>query len=314
MTLNDANEIVKILQSINENSLFAIGGRQSLISQNILKAYRPINDIDLNVIIPPGRPFPLSNISDCFSAIRNRLRSYYKEFNCSVAIGDLGIAYNEGEEEVEVGGEMGDFFDPPIVHNCNDVFVSVVIKIVPKPPTPTVIPQNGLKFVASFDDQSWQLPGGWPTYTTTITTAGSIVSGTDDLTSSSSYTPPAYEVIGDDIYLEDNMNSIIRLGELVLNNSGEIKIDLFPLYATFPTNKLKIIDDQFYVAPYVILKAKQKYCRNPRTRIDEFNKHLCDLYESFKSTPIKGLNYPEDIKNLHEARTIMAEAITTKKQ
>lgn len=122
-------------------------------------------------------------------------------------------------------------------------------------------------------------------------------------TTAQHYVPPVPMTSEDEVRSMVITANIVKLGELILKNGGNIKIDLFPMQTELPTNKIKIIGGNVFVAPYVILKAKQKYCRDPKTSTEMYLKHLYDLERSFEAVRIKGINYPEDIMLLKSLRT-----------
>lgn len=64
----------EILDNIFENDIaFSLGGYQSLIKQNILKEFRPINDIDVNIII--------DNAATAGELIQDRIEGYFRNFS-----------------------------------------------------------------------------------------------------------------------------------------------------------------------------------------------------------------------------------------
>lgn len=325
MTLNDANEISSILQLFLERDiLFAIGGRQSLIIQKVLKDLRPIGDIDLNVIIGPDRGFPMSTVEYGFRAVQRALRSHYKDLNCNVEVGGLRQSgYGEGGDSDDDADDDNEGID---TKSGDDAFLSISITMAPKPPKVTRTPTSAgieLKWIDPFMEAP--IVRGLSDFVTTTNAASTVQftsTGTDwvdfgvtsrqQVVSEPAYTytklsardvwPPYLATSFEDVMNMKMKECAPRLGELVLQNGGLIKVDLFPLYEKFPTNRIKVIGDRFFVSPYVILKAKYKYCRDPNTNITMFHKHLEDLRQSFESIRIRGINYPEDTEALYHYR------------
>lgn len=310
----------EILDNIFEkNVVFSLGGYHSLVKQNILKEFRSINDIDVNIII--------DNITKDSGLLQDQIVNYFHDFVTFGRISgkDYIIKLNT-EPERDYYKKKAKQNEEPLRAE-SDVCFSISLT--------TESAQNYIaKYKVHYDSNnmfsSWSSPAEQVT-DPSIRFSDTIQSTID--TSGLSFTTSNYYNAGDlfrwsnsnginitpetnRIVLESQKNKDSRvfvstgfddfiktqifdkLVDLVLSSNNELTIDFFIMEHDPKHNQISVINEENYTSYYPILKAKHRYCTEKFTPEESFRKHIHDLSLSFNAKRIKGLNYPEDIELL----------------
>jgi hypothetical protein len=320
MNLQNLKYAYEILDNIFEKNIaFSLGGYHSLVKQNMLKEFRPINDIDINIIIDSeasASGLMQDRIIDCFrdfTSQRSSTSNYILRLNTKPERDYYEKKLKQTEQNLEIESDL--YFS---ISLTAENIATTKNKMIQGEDLSSYSP---LTNIYSSNDLS---PGFYFGGTTTDSTVffdrrfePSIFS--NPLASFSN--PPAAPVTSNQNIKEKKdpmvfvptyaFNNFIRkqifdkLVELVLSNNNELKIDFFLMEHDPKHNQIFVIEKENYTAYYPILRAKHRYCTEKFTPEKSFRKHILDLSLSFNAKRIRGLNYPEDIelliKNWREA-------------
>ena len=333
MNLQNLKYAYEILDNVFEKNIaFSLGGYHSLVKQNILEEFRPINDIDVNIII--------DSIATTEDLIQDRIINCFNDFSTFGRISrkDYVLKLNtEPERDYYKKKVKQDKKDSEVE---SDVCFSISLTVErvenylarPRKTYTKAIPDNPLVYWpldieptryyqsdlvgdprqmgenirTGLRDQT--ISGTTPFYGfTDMYTTGFYTPSFDTTTPSPPFTSTQKSQENKDprVFIPTNaFNDFIKrqifdkLVDLVLCNNNELTIDFFLMEHDAKHTQISVIDEENYTAYYPILKAKYRYCTEKFTPEGSFKKHIHDLSLSFNTKRIRGLNYPEDIELL----------------
>lgn len=273
MTLQQLGNTYDTLNKIFSNRIvFAIGGYHSLVLQSVLPEYRPINDIDINVVVPKDQEysFSRSRIVESFREIAHK----YNEDRANV----MRMTLDTSEKKMSVYSEDSELV---IVPEYSTEF-SVTIQLVKK------------------DAQWFKEEQGYFTYRSKISSG---YFGWNPFENPSERSHQIVKCGRSDVEQIAAYESVPELEQILLYCPGNrLKIDCFAMESKNINNKIFIHDGQILTHYYPILAAKHAYCLNKNTNDVSFAKHIHDLILSRTKVPIRGINYQEDIDKLIRIR------------
>lgn len=309
----------EILDNIFEKNIaFSLGGYHSLVKQGILREFRPINDIDVNIIFDKAEKNgeliqdQILNYFDdiaTFSRVTGRdyvlrldsdpERDYYKKrvkqdkknsevesdvcFSISLTTESVEKYLTTQREKKIIYRSPNDLFTGNPLYNTYRNTLSVA--------------QSTVEHINSSIQPSFYWSGVDLTTGNTVSNSpsgtGLSIKGNHKKNEDSGVLVSTYAF--NDFVKKQIFDKLI---DLVLSSDNELMIDFFLMEHDPKHNQVSVIDEESYTAYYPILKAKYRYCTEKFTPEVSFKKHIQDLSLSFNTKRIKGLNYPEDIELL----------------
>jgi len=308
MNLQNLKYTYEILDNVFEKNIaFSLGGYYSLVKQNILEEFRPINDIDVNIIIDKGASMEL---------IQDRIVNFFHDFTAFQrnSNNDYILRLNTEPERNYYKKRSKQIQQDPEIES--DVCFS--ISLTAKSIKDYLDEQKKVKVV------SWDTPY-YLSSSATYYPSAEWTESPQSAVSSSRLSSPSFYWSGTNnpyefpigttkkikekedprVFVSHHaFNDFIKkqmfdkLIDLVLSSNNELTIDFFLMEHDPKHNQVFVIEKENYTAYYPILKAKYKYCTEKFTPEKSFKKHILDLSLSFNAKRIRGLNYPEDIELL----------------